>query len=144
MKRLGKRVLCSLMAVCMLSAFTFASAAAQASDYLDSYTAGLTAQGSGRVAVTVDVVGTGRMTEIGATEIHIYESSTKTGAYEWAASYYSDDYPEMLDSGAYYYDTPIIHQGTAGRYYIASVYFYAANSSGSDTSHYTTVACKAT
>ena len=144
MKRLVKRFFCGLMAVCMLSAFMCASAAEQASYYLDSYTATLTALGSGRIAVTVDVGATGRMTEIGASEIHIYESTTRTGSYEWVASYYADDYPDMLGSGTYYFDTPIIHEGTAGRYYIADVVFYAGNSSGSDTGDYTTVACRAT
>ena len=144
MKRFAKRFFSGLMAVCMLSAFMCASAAEQASYYLDSYTATLTALGDGRIGVTVDVSATGRMTEIGASEIHIYESSTRTGSYEWVASYYAEDYPDMLDSGTYYYDGPIIHQGTAGRYYIADVTFYAANSSGYDTGDYTTVACRAT
>ena len=144
MKHFAKRLLCGLMAVCILSAFNFASAATEASYYLDSYTATLTDVGNGRIAVTVDVVGAGRMTEIGASEIHIYESSTRTGSYEWVASYYAEDYPDMLDSGIDYFDTPVTHQGTAGRYYIADVVFYAANSSGSDTGDYTTVACRAT
>ena len=144
MKRFGKRFLCALLAVCMLSAFTCASAAERASYYLDSYTAGLTAQGNGKIAVTVDVSATGRMTEIGATEIHIYESTTKTGAYEWVESYYAEDCPDMLESGTYYYDTPVIYEGTVGRYYKAIVTFYAGNSSGGDSRDYTTVACRAT
>lgn len=144
MKRRMKRFVCSLMAVCMLSAFMCASAAEQASYYLSSYTATLNAVGSGRIAVTVDVTGTGRMTEIGASEIHIYESSTRTGSYEWVASYYSDDYPDMLGSGSSYFEAPIIHQGVAGRYYIAEIVVYAANSTGSDTGDFSTVPCRAT
>lgn len=144
MKRFGKRLLCGLLAVCILSAFGLASAAEQASDYLDSYTATLTAKGSGKISVTVDVNATGPMTDVGASEIHIYESSTLNGSYTWVASYYAEDYPDMLDSGYQYFEAPITHQGTAGRYYIADVTFYAGNSSGHDTRDYTTVACRAT
>ena len=144
MKRHIKRFLCGLMAVCMLSAFMCASAAEQASYYLSSYTATLIADGNGEITVLVDVGATGRMTEIGASEIHIYESTTRTGLYECVESYYAEDYPEMLGSGTDYYDTPITYEGIAGRYYKAAVVFYAANSSGSDTGDYTTVACRAT
>ena len=84
------------------------------------------------------------MTDIGASEIHIYESTTRNGAYTWVASYYAEDYPDMLGTGTTYYKTPVIYQGTAGRYYIADVTFYAGNSSGHDTRDYTTVACRAT
>ena len=143
MKRIGKRLLCSLLAVCMISAFSCAFAAEQASDYLSSYSATLVAKGGGRIGVLVDVAGTGRMTDIGATEIHIYES-TNDQHFDWVASYYSDDYDEMLASGYEYYNVPIVHQGVAGRYYIATVVFYAADSSGSDDAVYTTVSRRAT
>jgi len=143
MKHFVKRILCSVMAVCMLSTFTFVSAAEQASYFLSDYTATLTAMGNGEIAITVDVGGTGYMTEIGATEICVYESTNNLD-FDEVAVYTSDDYPEMLDSGYDYYDAPIIHEGVAGRYYIASVTFYAANSRGSDTGFYTTVSCRAT
>ena len=143
MKRFGKRLLCALLAVCMVSALTYASAAEQASDYLSSYSATLVAEGDGGIGVIVDVDGTGYMSEIGATEIHVYES-TNNRDFDWVASYYSDDYPEMLGSGTYYYDTPIVHDGVAGRYYIATVKFYAADSTGSDDATYTTVSRRAT
>ena len=142
MKRLLNKIFCVLMTACLLS--TFASAAvSRASDYLDDYTATLTALGNGRIAVTVDVSGTGPMTEIGASKIYMYESTNNTDFYQ-VATYTSDEYPEMLTSGSYYFDDAIIHNGVAGRYYIASVYFYAANNTGSDTGHYTTRSCRAT
>ena len=146
MKHVGKRILCSLLAVCMLSALLCASASAavlRSSDYLSSYTARVTPVGDGKVAVTVDVDGAGAMDEIGASEIHIYES-TDNSLFTWVESYTSDDYPEMLGSGTFYYDTPITHQGVAGRYYKAHVYFYAAKGSGSDTRDYMTVSKRAT
>lgn len=142
MKQLLKKSLCGLMAVCMLSLFASA-AVTRASDYLDYYTATLTAKGNGRIAVTVDVGGTEPMTEIGATEIYMYESTNNADFYQ-VYVYTSDDYPEMLTSGSYYFDDAIIHNGVAGRYYKASVYFYAANNTGSDTGHYTTRSCRAT
>lgn len=146
MKHVGKRILCSLLAVCMLSTLLCASASAavlRSSDYLSSYTARLTAVGGGKVAVTVDVSGVGTMDTIGSTTIHIYES-TNDQSFTLVETYTSDDYPEMLGSGTFYYDTPITHQGVAGRYYKALVYFYAARGTGSDTRSYTTVSKRAT
>ena len=147
MKHIGKRILCSLLAVCMLSTLLCASASAavaRSSDYLSAYTATLTALGSGKVAVTVDVIGVGTQDKIGASQIHIYES-TDNVSFDWVAGYTTGNNGDMLwTNSTHYYDSPVIHQGVAGRYYIAHVYFYAANGTGSDTRDYTTVSKRAT
>lgn len=55
----------------------------------------------------------------------------------------SRDYPDMLGSGTWYYDTPTTYEGTVGNYYYFVVYCYAANFSGSDTGRYETAVCRA-
>ena len=128
MKR-AKRLLCAVLTLCMLAGMmtTFAAASERSSAYLSSYRAFLTAKGSGKISVTVDVSGTNYMTDIGAE-----------------ATYEAEDYPDMLGSGSLYYETPIIHRGTAGRYYFAVVDVYAGNANGGHTRQYETASIRAT
>ena len=142
MKKLSKKIVCMLLLVCMLSSSLVAFAATQASAYLSRYSASLTARSGGKISVTVDVTGTGYMTDIGASDIYIYESTDNVN-FTCVSSFSSDMYPRMLCSGTTYFDTPITYAGTPGRYYIASVHFYAADSTGYDTGHYDTVSCRA-
>lgn len=142
MKNFGKRILCGLLAVGLLSALLCTAAYARSSAYLDSYRATVTAKSEGKMVVTVDVSGVGTMTEIGATTIYIYESKDNK-SFTRVATYEHTDYPEMMGSGTYYYKDAITHNGTPGYYYFASVYCYAANANGSDEKNYTTSAKKA-
>ena len=139
-----KRILCAILAVCMLTTLltTMASATERSSAYLDGYGAFLTAKGNGRVSVTVDVSGRGYMTDIGAETIYIFESTDNID-FTRVATYEAEDYPDMMGSGSFYYETPIIHQGTAGRYYIAVVDVYAGNANGGHTREYETASIRA-
>ena len=73
MKKHVKKIFCIALAICMLSSTLIASAALEASNYLSSYSASLTARSGGKIHITVDVTGAGFMDEIGATDIYIYE-----------------------------------------------------------------------
>ena len=140
MKRSGKRVLCGILAVCMLSSilctFVFATSE-RSSAYLDGYRAVVTAKSGGKLVVTVDVSGVGPMTKIGATKIYMYESDDGVDFYRVATFKY-EDYPVMMGSGTIYYKDAATYYGTPGYYYYASVYCYAANASGSDERNYCT------
>ena len=144
MKRI-KRLLCAVLTLCMLTGMmtTFAAASERSSAYLSSYRAFLTADGNGEISVTVDVSGRGYMTDIGAETIYIYES-TDNAYFTLVATYEAEDYPDMMGSGTLYYETPIIHEGTAGRYYSAIVDVYAGNANGGHTREYHTVSIRAT
>ena len=139
-----KRFLGVCLTLCMMMGIltTFVAASETSSAYLDGYRAGLTAKSGGKIAITVDVSGVGSMTEIGASKIYLYES-TDGSLFSRIETFESDDYPKMLGAGTWYYDTPITYDGTAGNYYYAIVYCYAANSSGSDTGGYETEICRA-
>lgn len=133
-----------ILALTMISSIlcTAASAAIQSSAYLDGYSAGVTPIGDGKIVVTVEVLGVGRMTKLGAETIYIYESADGE-SFHRVATYESKDYPIMMGSGSYFYKDVITHQGTAGYYYYASVNVYAANANGSDTKNYRTATKRA-
>lgn len=137
MKHFGKRMVCGILTVCMLSAFLCTAVFARSSAYLNSYRATVTAKSGGKMVVTVTVTGVGTMTEIGASTIYIYESSDNK-SFTKVATYNYEDYPEMMGSGTYYNKDAVTYTGKVGYYYIASVYCYAANSNGSDEKNYTT------
>lgn len=142
MKRLGKKVFCTILTICMLSSLLCAFASARSSAYLDGYRAVVTPKSGGRLVVTVDVSGVGSMTKIGASKIYMYESADGT-SFSRVATYKYEDFPKMMGSGTIYYDDPVTYYGTPGYYYFASVYCYAANSSGSDEKNYTTAIVQA-
>ena len=140
----GMRFLSGVLAVVMVASLlcTAASAAVQSSAYLDSYSATVTPKSGGKLVVSVDVSGVGRMTEIGAKTIYIYESSDGEN-FTRVATYTSTKYPEMMGTGTNYFKDAITHQGTAGKYYYASVWVYAADKTGSDEKNYSTAVKKA-
>lgn len=142
MKYIGKRIICGILAVCLISALACTVAFARSSAYLNSYRATVTAKSGGKMVVSVNVTGVGTMTEIGATTIYIYESEDNK-SFTRVATYEHTDYPEMMGSGTHYYEDPVTYSGTPGYYYFASVYCYAANANGSDEKNYTTSAKKA-
>lgn len=133
MKHLGKRFLSGIFALMVISSLlcTAASAAVQSSEYLDSYCAILTAKSNGSMVITVDVEGVGYMPEIGAKTIYVYESTNGTDFY-WFATYESKNYPKMMGSGTIFYEDVITFTGTVGRYYCATAFVYAGNSTGGD------------
>lgn len=142
MKRFGKSVFCIIMTVCMLFGLFCTFASARSSAYLDGYSATVTPQSGGKMAVTVDVSGVEPMTQIGATKIYIYESKDNVD-FTQVASYKYEDYPKMMSSGMIYYDTPVTYSGKPGYYYLASVYCYAGKDGGGTERNYTTSSKKA-
>lgn len=140
-----KRLLCSLLAVCMCSTllFTMANAAdIRSSAYLDSYVCSVTPKSGGKIVVSATVNAVINATEIGATDVYIYESDNDED-YTCVEHFSSDDYSTMLGSGRHFNKDVATYQGTVGKYYLARVYVYAGNSSGGDTRVYTTASRKA-
>ena len=139
MKHFGKRILCGIFTICILSGLlcSFASANTQSSAYINSYAATVTPESGGELIVTVDVSGVGYMPKIGATKIYLYESADKK-SFSRVATYKYEDYPIMMGSGTYYFKDAATYYGTPNYYYYASVYCYAGNSTGGDERNYTT------
>lgn len=133
MKYFGKRFLSGILALMMISSLlcTAASANVKSSAYLNGYSAMLTADRGGEMVITLDVTGVGYMPKLGANTICVYESTNGTD-FHWIATYEKKDYPEMMGSGTSFYEDVITFQGVVGRYYYATAFVYAGNSSGGD------------
>lgn len=133
MKRLGKRLLSGIFALVMISSLlcTAASASVKSSAYLDAYRAVLTPKSNGVMVISVDVTAVGRMPEVGAKTIYLYES-TDGKTFNWIRTYESEDYPELMGSGLIFYEDVITFQGVIGRYYYAKAFVYAGDSTGGD------------
>ena len=140
-----KRLLCSMLTVCMCASLlcTAASAVeARSSAYLDSYVCSLTADSGGEITISATVNAVINATEIGATDIYLYESSNGR-SFTCVEHFSAEDYPEMLGSGWSYHEDMVTYDGTVGNYYYARVYVYAGNNSGGDTRIYETATRKA-
>lgn len=142
MKRTVKKLLCCLFALCLLSGTLCYAAEPRSSAYLNSYCAGLTAVDGGGIVITVDVDTVVNATEVGASRIDLWES-TDGSHFTRIAQLYPEDYPLMMGSGWSHCKDVTTYQGVVGRYYLADVYCYAANATGSDTRIYTTAVEKA-
>lgn len=144
MKLSNKAFISSFLALCMVLSLVITTyATTRASAHLDSYCASLTPKNSSKIAITVDVDGTGLMDDIGATKIYVYRSTDNEHFY-YLRTFDSKDYPAMMKHNVYYYcDTPIIFQGVSGYYYYAHVDVYAAKDGGSSTRSYTTSSVQA-
>lgn len=143
MKNFGKKFLCILFSLCVLTNLAGAAAIdGRSSLYLDGYSATLTAKRGGKIVVTVDISGRGYMEEIGTTKIYIYESRNNT-SFKRVETYKCDDYPIMMSSGTVYYEDAATYVGKPGYYYKASVYCYAGDGTNGDERNYTTAAVKA-
>jgi len=101
-------------------------ASARASLYISSYVAYVSSGGSGKVLITFEITGTGKMDEIGSTYIYVYENGTLVKTYS------STTTSGMMASNKVMQSNYITHQGTTGKTYSAFVVFKAGVNGGYD------------
>ena len=145
MKAFPKRFFNALLTVCILSSILCTAASAitvRSSDYLDSYVAGVTVESGGDIIVSAQVNAIINATQIGATDVYIYESDDDVD-YTCVGHYSYEDYPNMMGSGRHFNRDLITYEGTPGKYYMACVYVYAGNNNGGDSRAYTTASERA-
>lgn len=145
MKSPCKRLLCSVLTICLLSSMlcTFASAAdARSSDYLDSYVASVVPKSGGKIVVCATVDAIVNATMIGVTDVYLYESSNDVD-FTCVEHFSYEDYPDMVSTGRGFHADVATYNGTVGKYYYAAVYVYAGTSAGGDTRVYNTASEKA-
>ena len=145
MKTFRKRLFGALLAICVLSSIfcTAASAMdARYSDYLDSYVCSVTPKGNGKIVVSANVNAIINATQIGASDVYIYESSNNED-FTCVEEYHYEDYPNMMGSGRHFNRDVATYYGTPGKYYYAAVYVYAGDSTGGDTRSFDTASVRA-
>lgn len=142
MKRYWKKATALFVALVFLTAAIAIPAGAvtgRSSLYLSCYRAWLTPVSGAKINVNVDVQAVGYMDNVGSTKIEVYESADGGSTWGNPRLYFSALEDNMLVQDDYlYYDTAVVHQGTAGYKYYAVVTVYAGDSTGSDTREYQT------
>lgn len=139
MYKLSKKIICLLLSACAIVTCVHAIEY-RASNYFSKTEAQIDVRSGGKVDVWLDATARRNMTEIGASKIIIKESTDGGRSYSSVKTFESTKYPEMIGSGRKYTGVAVTYDGVPGRMYKATVYFYAADSSGSDTTTYTTSA----
>lgn len=129
MKRIGTKTL--VLFLCLTLVFSAAlSASARASDYFSHTSVSATKSGSGTLRIKLNVVATGAMRELGASEIIVYEKQSN-GTYQDVFTFKWDKYPTLVTKNRSSYVTYVTYPGTPGKTYYVTAHCYAANASGS-------------
>lgn len=139
MKRYWVKASVLFLVLALLFAIPAGAVTGRSSLYLSGYRAWLTPVSGGKINVNVDVQAVDYMDDVGALRIEVWESTDGGSTWDAASVYYSALFPEMLIHDDYwYYDTAIVHEGTAGYKYYAVVEVYAGDHTGSDSREYQT------
>ena len=96
------------------------------SDFIRSYSAGMSAGNNGVMTVTFIITGTATMERIGATRIEIFENGRLVRTLTHTNN------PEMMTNNAVIHTGTFTHQGVAGRTYHAVITFQAGRNGGFD------------
>lgn len=115
-----------------------------ASAYLQTYNAFITPKGNGDIAISFTVTGTRQMTDIGVTDIYLYQYDGSS--HSTAATFHNTDpsYGYLMASNQITHSGTVEFDGTKGYVYQAYVFVKAANSSGYDTAVHHTLEVTAT
>lgn len=131
MAKCFKKVFIFVIVMAMVAGMaSSAFAMLDASEYIHSKSADVTAQGGGKVKITFTITGTDIMKKIGASSITVYGSDGSSKTYTYTAT----GYENMMGESAALYSSSITHKGTAGVSYYAIVTFYAEASGGGNDS----------
>lgn len=87
---------------------------------------------NGTVNVYFSITATGKMSSLGATNIILYNSSGYVASKQYATT------PGMMGYSRTFYSNTISFTGLSAGSYYAEVYYRASNSSGYDTTSFTT------
>ena len=91
----SKQSILSLFLVIVLTFGLTISASARASDYLYQGQVSSSAAGSGKLKIKLDVLATGTMQEVGATQIIVYEKQAD-GNYKSVYTFTNTAYPNLI------------------------------------------------
>ena len=135
-KAIRVSVILIIMAL-LLSMVAYASV--EASHYISSYGAYISKTGN-TVKIYFDVVGTGIMDQIGATEIYLYEKTSTYGSWTLVHTFlYTDPTyaTSMMGSNTGFKDDYVSYSGNSSYQYKAYITVYAEKDGGSDSRNIT-------
>ena len=133
----------SMMLPCTTYAATSNTVAPYASNYLTSYNTYICAVGSGDIQIWFEVMGTGKMDELGTLSIVLYES-TNNSTWTHVKTYLHENYSSMLLENDYWHMDCVTYDGIAGRYYKAYVCLWAGKNGSGDTRYMWATSVRAT
>ena len=116
----------TLVLLFCLSCIAPLASAMPGSQYINSYSASMTAGSNGNVTIWFQISGTGTMDQIGSTTIEIYENGTRVRIYQHTSTSGMMAYNKLGHSGS------ITYSGVVGRQYRAHVTFQAGKNGGWD------------
>lgn len=125
-----KRRLVSLTLVAAMFFVMAIPASARASDYITSATIVTNSPGNGKISITVKVDATGRMQEIGATQVIVHKKGTD-GNYRPVYTFTRESTKNLISNNRTSYVFALTYQGTSGEDYYITAQCYAKNASGS-------------
>jgi len=132
MKKQTVRLISLILLAAMLLS-TAAFAATLQSDYI-YYTSCSASRSGNTVTINFSITGKGTMTKIGSTSIYLYENAGSGWSLVKTYSYLNPLYAAtLMGSNTYYKNGSVTYNGVSGRNYYAVIYYYAGNSSGSDS-----------
>lgn len=133
MKRFLRLVSLVLVMAMVVSVPVYAAEQEEATPYSSaffaSYSTYLYKISSIQFEVWFEVSATGKMTELGVSQIKVQRSADKEN-WTTMKTYTPDNYSQMLCSNTSTHASCVTYAGTPGYYYRAYVTFYAKNSSG--------------
>ncbi len=143
-KNSGRKLLCVLLAICLISTMTVPAFAAgsqpsqpYSSPYLSNYSAYVYPAGNGVVQVWYHASGTEAVDCLGSMIIQLYES-TDGHSYSWVQNFTSSEYPSMMGYKTSFYGSHVSYDGVPGRYYMAYVNIYGGPAQGGTSRYFWT------
>ena len=120
-----------------------AEAGVDASDYIDMYSASIAKTGTSSVKVNFYIGGTGKMDEIGATSIYLYESNGSGWNLVNTYTYVQPANTHLMASNTGSHSSSVTYAGTSGKQYYATIYLWAGKNGSGDSRSKTTSAITA-
>lgn len=128
MKKLLKSVSTCFVILALLTTAALAAVPSdpiqpQASEYIAKTTTGIVALGGGKIEVDFSITATGKMKDVGALQVDIYEVGVKDPV--WSHYYTNPGYGYFMGHNTSSHTEAVLYYGEKGHQYYAVVKFFA-------------------
>lgn len=130
MKKALKSVSICFIIAAMLTAGAFAAVPSdpvqpQASEYISETTTAIGALGGGKIEVDFSITATGKMKDVGALQVDIYEVGDDDDDLVWSHYYTNPGYGYFMGHNTSSHTESVLYYGEKGHRYYGYVTFYA-------------------